>query len=190
MGWINRRRDHGNLIFLDLRDRTGISQMVLDAELAPQVPLPRPAPRSHAALRNIELRHKYRTRCRPSATTSTRSTSTRASSRSRRRFMTRSTPEGARDYLVPAACTGRVLRAAAVAAALQADPDDLRLRPLLPDRALLPRRRPARRPPARVHADRPGDELPAGRDHLRDGRGLPRRGLRAAGNKIERRSRA
>ena len=35
MGWVNRRRDHGNLIFLDLRDRTGIVQVVLDKEITP-----------------------------------------------------------------------------------------------------------------------------------------------------------
>jgi len=35
MGWVNRRRDHGNLIFLDVRDRSGIVQVVLDKELVP-----------------------------------------------------------------------------------------------------------------------------------------------------------
>ena len=63
----------------------------------------------------------------------------------------------------------RVLRAAAVAADLQADSDDLGLRPLLPDRPLLPRRGSARRPAAGVHAGRPGDELSAAGDGLRRG---------------------
>jgi aspartyl-tRNA synthetase len=60
-GWVNRRRDHGGLIFVDLRDRDGITQVVFD----PQHPSFKEAER----LRNEDvLRVRGAVRARPSGT--------------------------------------------------------------------------------------------------------------------------
>src|SRR5947209_5799373 len=48
MGWVNRRRDFGPLTFVDLRDRTGIVQVVFDSERNPA-----------AHLKAKELRGEY-----------------------------------------------------------------------------------------------------------------------------------
>ena len=167
MGWVNRRRDHGNLIFLDLRDRTGITQIVLDKDLTPdghakaeqvrpeyvvavvgkvrlrgrdvinpkmatgeievaaeqllvlndsRVPPFSPA---EEAIANEELRLKYRyidlRRQQMQQNFELRHKITRAVRESlssqgfleiETPFMTRSTPEGARDYLVPSRVHG------------------------------------------------------------------------------------
>ena len=167
MGWVNRRRDHGNLIFLDVRDRSGITQVVLDKELAPLAHAKAEAARSEYvvaaigtvrrreaglenprmetgeievvatellllnesrglpfspaedAIANEEVRLKYRYldlrrvemqknfRLRHEVTRAVRNyLSDNGFLEIETPFMTRSTPEGARDYLVPSRVHG------------------------------------------------------------------------------------
>jgi aspartyl-tRNA synthetase len=47
-GWVHRRRDHGGLIFIDLRDRTGIVQLVFHPETAAD---------AHAAAERLRAEH-------------------------------------------------------------------------------------------------------------------------------------
>jgi aspartyl-tRNA synthetase len=60
-GWVNRRRDHGGLIFVDLRDRDGITQIVFDPQ--------QPSFREAEHLRNEDvLRVRGTVRARPAGT--------------------------------------------------------------------------------------------------------------------------
>ncbi len=235
-GWVARRRDHGGVIFIDLRDASGTAQVVFrEGEMAERahrlrtefcvqvtgVVVPRPEGNENPELATgaievtvtelvvlsesaplpfpiddhaevgEEIRLKYRyldlRRNAPAAAMRLRSTINRTARDVlyAREFvevetptLTRSTPEGARDFLVPAR-----LQPGSWYALPQSPQLFKQLLmvgghgALLPDRALLPRRGLPRRPPARVHPARHRDELRrAGRRH-RAGRGHPRRAL-------------
>ena len=50
-GWIHRKRDHGNLLFVDLRDHFGLTQCVIevDSDIFPKI---------EALRQNSHLRHR------------------------------------------------------------------------------------------------------------------------------------
>ncbi len=62
-GWVHRRRDHGGVIFIDLRDRTGVVQVVIDPD----------TPEAFATAERVRneyvLRFRGRVRPRPEGTT-------------------------------------------------------------------------------------------------------------------------
>lgn len=217
IGWVDSVRDHGGVIFIDLRDRTGITQAVFHPEVSQDVARASQQLRSEdmiqisgtvearlktdtvdttnadlptgeievsanalnvinkadvlpfqldRALSNEDLRLKYRflDLRRPSMARNMqirhRVTKTTRDYLDEHGFLeietpilSKSTPEGARDFLVPSRLAPRqILCPAPGAPAVQTASHGSGHGTLLSDCPLLPRRRPARGPAAGIHA--------------------------------------
>ena len=210
-GWVHRVRDHGGVLFIDLRDHYGITQVLADSDspafagiekvraewvhpdrragegarcgagqpedpdrrdrglsspawrcwaAADELPLPvfgevglprgDPADATASSTcggRELHAQHDAALeRGRGPAQADVGAGLQRVPDADHHRLLAR---RRARLPGAVAAASGQVLRAAAGAAAVQAADHGGGVRPLLPDRALFPRRRPARRPLAR-----------------------------------------
>ena len=213
-GWVDRRRDHGGVIFLDMRDREGVVQVVFDPDTeehfqradsvrseyvlritgrvrartaetvnpnmasgkievlgksleilnAAQTP-PFPLDEHHSVGEDVRLRYRFMDLRRPEMQQNLIARAKITSSIRRyldeqgfldieTPILTRATPEGARDYLVPSRTQPGAFCIAPVPPAVQAVADGLWVRSLLPNRALLPRRGSSGGQTARIHPDR------------------------------------
>ena len=200
-GWVNGRRDHGGILFIDLRDRQGLTQVVFDSEqqqtihqVASQVrnefviqitgditlrpddsinphlstgeievrataitilneakPLPFSVDDDVQASETIRLKYRYLDLRRPQMQ---RLLELRSHVSHQIRnvlcangfleietpILTKSTPEGARDYLVPSRVNpGEFFCPPAVSSIVQTDPDGWRHRSLLSNSSLFSR---------------------------------------------------
>ncbi len=75
-GWVAKRRDHGGLIFVDLRDRYGITQVVFDPAFKNTAPVPGGLPSTHELAGKLRSEFvifvKGKVRSRPEGMTNTK----------------------------------------------------------------------------------------------------------------------
>src|SRR5271170_7722170 len=114
MGWVHKRRDLGQLIFIDLRDRAGIAQIVFNNELGPEAHAKAEELRSEFVVA-VEGRVVRRQKSNPELPTgeveviatrlhilnNAKTPPFQVEEEVNASEETRSPPEGARDYLVP-----------------------------------------------------------------------------------------